>query len=248
MKIKLFTLANILTLINAFCGCCAVLLIFNGYASEAFYFTIISLVADFLDGFAARKFGGGGSDIGKQLDSLADAISFGLVPAALFYSLLANFTLQLNSEPILLLLYPSIAFIIVLFGILRLAKFNIDTRQGDEFIGLATPAMTLFVYGYLFICNGNNDVLSSLLQHIRTVLITIVVLCFLMISEIRMFSFKFKQWTWSTNQLRYVFILISIVLLILFQLQALAFIILLYILISIVQHYFINSTNIKTQD
>jgi CDP-diacylglycerol--serine O-phosphatidyltransferase len=207
MNIRLFTLANILTLINAFCGCCAVVLIVQGYASEAFYFTIVSLVADFFDGFAARKFGGGGSDLGKQLDSLADVISFGIVPATIFYSLLRNYTMGIDENQLVSILLPAGAFILTLFAVLRLAKFNIDTRQGEEFIGLATPAMTLFVIGYLAICNDSTTFLSSIFQNIWSIIFTIIMLSYLMIAEIPMFSFKFKSFALKGNEIRYIFLI-----------------------------------------
>jgi CDP-diacylglycerol--serine O-phosphatidyltransferase len=247
MKIKLFSLANILTLINAFSGCCAVILIIQGYASEAFYFTIISLVADFFDGFAARKFGNGGTDIGKQLDSLADVISFGIVPATIFYSLLKNYTIGMEDQPLLAILLPAGAFILTLFAILRLAKFNIDTRQGEEFVGLATPAMTLYVIGYLALCNDSNPLISKMFLNNWVMLINIVALSYLMIAEIPMFSFKFKKFEWKGNEIKFIFILIAIVLLILFQLKAFAYIILLYLLISIFQLLNNKRTNLKNQ-
>jgi CDP-diacylglycerol--serine O-phosphatidyltransferase len=247
MNIRLFTLANILTLINAFCGCCAVVLIVQGYASEAFYFTIVSLVADFFDGFAARKFGGGGSDLGKQLDSLADVISFGIVPATIFYSLLRNYTMGIDENQLVSILLPAGAFILTLFAVLRLAKFNIDTRQGEEFIGLATPAMTLFVIGYLAICNDSTTFLSSIFQNIWSIIFTIIMLSYLMIAEIPMFSFKFKSFALKGNEIRYMFILISIVLLILFHILAFAFIILLYIIISLFQFFTKNKISKTNQ-
>ena len=242
MKIKLFTLANILTLINAFCGCCAVVLIVQGYANEAFYFTLVSLIADFFDGFAARKFGNGGTDIGKQLDSLADVISFGIVPATIFYSLLKNYTIGMDDHPLLAILLPAGAFVLTLFGILRLAKFNIDTRQGEEFVGLATPAMTLYVVGYLAICINSTELISKLFLNSWMIIFNIVFLSYLMIAEIPMFSFKFKKFEWKNNEVKFIFILIAIVLLILFQLKAFTVIILLYIIISIT-HLFINKKN-----
>lgn len=244
MKIRLFTIANVLTLINAFSGCCAIVLILQGYASEAFYFTLLSLVADFLDGFAARKFGGG-SELGKQLDSLADVISFGLVPSTIFYSLLRNYTLGMDENALLAILLPALAFILALFAILRLAKFNIDIRQNEEFIGLATPAMTLFVVGYLAICNEGDGYLSTVFQHLSSIIVCIVVLCVLMIVEVPMFSFKFKNFSLKGNKTRYLFILISLVLLIFFHQQALAYIILLYILISFIQ-FFTRTANSKS--
>lgn len=242
MKIKLFSVANILTLINAFCGCCAVVFVIQGYASEAIYFTMISLVADFFDGFAARKMGDG-SELGKQLDSLADMISFGVVPSAIFYSLLKNYTLALDVEPIVALLLPVGAFVLTTFALLRLGKFNIDYRQGEDFIGLATPAMTLFVVGYLAICNGSNEMLSKLLQNICCIIATIILLCILMIAEIPMFSLKFKNYQWKSNSKRFIFLAISLVLLLVFQVQALALIILIYILISIIQYFFTHKSH-----
>jgi CDP-diacylglycerol--serine O-phosphatidyltransferase len=146
---QLFNLPNALTLINLFSGCMAVVFVFNYHIDWVPYCISISLVADFLDGFAAR-WTKTSSDIGKQLDSLADVISFGLLPGAVVYFMILQI-MERNSNASLpiayLIAYSAVAFLITLFAALRLAKFNVDERQSDGFIGLATPAATIFVWG-----------------------------------------------------------------------------------------------------
>src|SRR5688572_12264958 len=142
--IALLNLPNILTLINLFSGCMAVVFLFNYQAEWVPYCVLISLIADFLDGFAAR-FTKNTTDIGKELDSLADVVSFGVVPGAIIFHLLFQKfeTAEMPYSFLRIYLYSSPAFIITLFAALRLAKFNLDTRQSENFYGLATPAATV---------------------------------------------------------------------------------------------------------
>ncbi len=233
---RLFNLPNALTLVNLLAGCFAVVFIFSYQWDYVPYCVVVSLLADFLDGFAAR-FTKNSTEIGKELDSLADMVSFGLVPGAIVFQLL----LQLNegntaSTPTTVLILSAPGFLITLFAALRLAKFNLDTRQSDGFIGLATPAATIFVVGYMLVfLHGLPYLGMAMNAHASLILYGIsLVLPVLMIAEIPMFSFKFKSFGWKGNEIRYLFIILSVVLLLTLKLAAISLVIVLYIIISVI--------------
>lgn len=234
--LSLFNIANILTLINLFSGCMAVVFIFNYQIELVPYCVLISLVADFLDGFAARLTKSA-TNIGLQLDSLADVVSFGVVPGAIIFQLL--FQKYESSDAMLsttrMYLYSAPAFIITLFAALRLAKFNVDTRQSDGFIGLATPAATMFVVGLLLIFLNNSYGLAPVIFTGKVLYGTVALLAVLMIAEIPMFSFKFKNYGFAHNKVRYLFIILSVVLLATLKFAAISLIIILYIIVSVIQ-------------
>jgi CDP-diacylglycerol--serine O-phosphatidyltransferase len=198
------------------------------------YCVLVSLVADFLDGFAAR-FTKSTTDIGKQLDSLADMVSFGLVPGAIIFQLLFQKfeTSDIPYSFLRIYLYSSPAFIITLFAALRLAKFNLDTRQSENFHGLATPAATIFVVGLLLLVLNNSYGLTSLIFSGKVLYGSIILLPVLMMSDLPMFGFKFKSFGWKGNEARYLFIILSIGLLATFKFAAVSVIIILYIIFSI---------------
>lgn len=231
---QLFNLPNILTLINLLAGCGALVSLFNYEADRVIYFMSISLVADFFDGMAARKLNIN-SPIGKELDSLADVISFGVVPSAIFYFLLNNSFRATAVGDIEKTAFAAAfpAFLIAAFAALRLAKFNTDERQTQGFIGLATPAATLFVVGLLEIYLHNSFGLSKTLSNSLILYGLIAVLCYLMIAEIPMFSFKFKNFKVAENKVQIGFIAISALLLVFFQTVAFPLIIILYIFASL---------------
>ena len=231
---QLFNLANFLTLINLFSGCMAVVFAFNYQMELVPYCVVISLVADFFDGFAARLTKNS-TDIGKQLDSLADVVSFGVVPGVVLFELLFK---KFESGGVYypvdrIYLYSAPAFLIPLFSALRLAKFNVDTRQTDSFIGLATPAMSIFVIGYELAFLHNSFGLAPFLFDEKLIYVVILALCGLMIAEIPMFSLKFKNYGWKGNEVVYLFIILSGILLVTLKFAAIALIIILYILVSI---------------
>ncbi|MFM2307396.1 MAG: hypothetical protein RLZZ367_2065 [Bacteroidota bacterium] len=234
--LSLFNIANILTLINLFSGCMAVVFIFNYQIELVPYCVLISLVADFLDGFAARLTKSA-TNIGLQLDSLADVVSFGVVPGAIIFQLL--FQKYESSDAMLsttrMYMYSAPAFIITLFAALRLAKFNVDTRQTDGFIGLATPAATMFVVGLLLIFLNNSYGLAPVIFTGKVLYGTVALLAVLMIAEIPMFSFKFKNYGFAHNKVRYLFIILSVVLLATLKFAAISLIIILYIIVSVIQ-------------
>ncbi len=234
--LSLFNIANILTLINLFSGCMAVVFIFNYQIELVPYCVLISLVADFLDGFAARLTKSA-TNIGLQLDSLADVVSFGVVPGAIIFQLL--FQKYESSDAMLsttrMYMYSAPAFVITLFAALRLAKFNVDTRQTDGFIGLATPAATMFVVGLLLIFLNNSYGLAPVIFTGKVLYGTVALLAVLMIAEIPMFSFKFKNYGFAHNKVRYLFIILSVVLLATLKFAAISLIIILYIIVSVIQ-------------
>jgi CDP-diacylglycerol--serine O-phosphatidyltransferase len=236
--LSLFNLANILTLINLFSGCMAVVFLFNYQMELVPYCVLISLVADFFDGFAAR-FTKNPTDLGKQLDSLADVVSFGFVPGAILFHLL--FLKYESSETMLstyrMYAYSAPAFIVTLFAALRLGKFNIDTRQSEGFIGLATPAATMFVVGLLLMFLNNTFGLTRFIFSGKVLYGTALLLSVLMIAEIPMFGFKFKSFGWKGNEIRYLFIILSLVLIATLKLAAISVIIILYIIVSIAQKF-----------
>ena len=209
---------NFITCLNLFSGCVAIYFAFKGNYQTAFIAILIAGLFDFLDGFAARMLHAY-SPMGKELDSLADVISFGMAPGAIVFSLL--------SGAAVCELLPFVAFLIPVFSGLRLAKFNIDERQTSSFIGLPVPANAIFWAGIVY------SFPVFLLGNLWILLILIVLFSYFLISEIPMFSLKFKNIAWKNNQLQYIFLIGCIILLTVLQLNAFAPIIGWYILLSI---------------
>lgn len=225
---KLFTIPNLLTLGNLFCGCLAILYISAFKFTEVPYVLLIllglSLLFDLLDGMVARAMKIN-SEIGVQLDSLADMVTFGVVPGILMMALIGRSDIPSNLQ--------LVGLVITLFSALRLAKFNVDTEQSTYFKGLNTPANTILIFSLFWIQNQNGFIVSPKFDLYILIGITLIS-CWLLISNIPIFSFKFKGFTWKDNHYKYVFLIISIILLVLFQISALPFIILLYIIVSII--------------
>ena len=234
----LFNIPNLLTLVNLFSGCLAVVFLFSYHADYVIWCMLISLVADFFDGMAARAFKSA-SDIGKELDSLADIVSFGVVPGAVFFYFLFN-TAKVNytaESELQMTLYAGLGFVFTLFAALRLAKFNTDTRQSVDFIGLATPAATIYVVGLLQIYLSNSFELSGFIAQPLVIVLNIAFLSFMMIAELPMFSFKFKSFAWKSNEIQFIFLAVSVAMLIFLKFVALPLIILIYIALSITKKY-----------
>ena len=218
---------NTITCLNLFSGCIACVMAFQGEYFHAALFIYLAAVFDFLDGMAARALNAY-SGMGKELDSLADMISFGLAPGIILFSWLQAITPENN------LFLPYIAFLIPVFSALRLAKFNIDTRQTSSFIGLPTPANAIFIAALISLHNEPH--LSDVLSNVRIITILILILSFLLISRLPMFSLKFQSLTWKSNKIRYTFLILSLVLLGIFRLTAIPLIIVLFILMSLLLH------------
>jgi CDP-diacylglycerol--serine O-phosphatidyltransferase len=226
---------NLITLTNAFMGCLCLICIFTDQMDWLPYFLAVGLAADFGDGLAARLLKAS-SPLGKELDSLADMISFGAVPGAMFYYLINQS--QEISQPVFGewgTLWGLAGFIITVFAAYRLAKFNIDTRQNESFVGLNTPATTIFSFGLLLIAQNNTYGLNAYLLQLPTLLVLVGILSFLLVAEIPLFSFKFKSFGWAGNEVRFIFILMAIGLLILLPIGlALVSAISLYLISSLV--------------
>jgi CDP-diacylglycerol---serine O-phosphatidyltransferase len=223
---------NAITLVNLWFGCVALVHLLAGKYEIAAWCVVASLIADFLDGFIARQLGVA-SPIGKELDSLADVISFGAVPGAIVCALLAKNTY--GNPTNILHIEVLVGFIVTAFSALRLAKFNLDTRQSEGFIGLNTPANTIFWIGILFLSQSPNSFLGQYLAQSWVIYTLAAASCYLLIAEIPMFSFKFKHFGWDGNEIRFIFAALSVALLVWLKTDAIALIIVLYILFSIVK-------------
>jgi len=227
---------NTVTCLNLFSGCLGIVFAFNGDLIFASYAILIAAVLDFLDGMLARLLKAY-SELGKQLDSLADMVSFGVLPSVIIYHLF----LIANTNPSLDILKYS-AFIIAVFSGLRLAKFNIDTRQSENFIGLPTPANALLISSFPILLVENNAFLIDYLMNPYSILTFSLLMSFLLISEIHLISLKFKTLSLSKNLLRYILIASSIILLFTIQIGAIPIIMVLYLTISIV-HFKMQNNN-----
>ena len=225
MKIRLFTIPNMLTLGNLICGSSAVVaLLMHADFELAFWLVVASAVFDFFDGFAARLLKSV-SAIGVELDSLADMVSFGLVPSVAMFCL---WDVASSSD------LPSwtryLTLTIVAFSALRLAKFNIDDTQTTEFCGLPTPANGLFCLSLAMLMAAGSISLPQ-----WAILTISIGMAYMLISPIRMFALKFKGFGWQGNEIRYSFIALCVVLIAAFTRYAVPAIILLYIIISAIR-------------
>lgn len=191
---------NILTCLNLFSGCIATVMAFQGGYLWVVVWIIVAALFDFSDGFAAR-FLKVHSPIGKELDSLADVVSFGFAPSAIIYYFLSTHVIIISSNRFVIEYLPFIAFLIVIFSALRLAKFNIDERQSESFIGLNTPANAMFWVSFCYGLANDVKYVSPTLMYIF--IVAIVVFSLMMVSEIRMFSLKVKNWKLKGNENRY---------------------------------------------
>lgn len=223
---------NFLTCCNLLCGTLGIIYCFDFYEWREFQnmdqVTLLSPaifiwaagVFDFFDGFAAKMLNVS-SAIGKELDSLADVVSFGLLPAIFMYKLL-----EVYHHPLHLELVP---LLIVVFSAIRLAVFNIDTTQTDSFKGLPVPANAIFITGLPFV---QAPALAFIFTPIGLAIICLV-FCFLLVSRLDLFALKFKHFKWKANEVRFTFLILSVLLLAIWQVAALSLIIVLYILMSI---------------
>lgn len=220
---------NTVTCCNLICGCIASVMAFQARYDMAIIFIIIGAVFDFFDGMLARLFKVSGP-LGKELDSLADDITFGFAPSVIVFSLFKEVHYPEFLQSIADFI-PYTAFLISAFSALRLGKFNIDPRQSTSFIGMPTPANALF-WGSLVV--GGHDFLVSESFNALYMLALVILMSYLLIAEIPMFSLKFKNLTWKDNKVSYIFLLVCIPLLIIFRISGFAAIILWYILLSLI--------------
>ena len=248
---------NIITLLNLLAGVIAVMLAVSDRLIEAALFVLIGIFFDFFDGLAARLLNVS-SELGKQLDSLADMVTSGVVPGIVMYQLfrkslhkewmdglsceIGNWvvfeetaTTTLGVTKIHLL--PFVGLLLTLAAAYRLANFNIDERQTTTFIGLPTPAMTLFVVSLPLILAYSDIVfIKDLLLNNYFLIIITIVFSVLMNAEIPLFSLKFKNFSFKNNAIEIFFVLMTIILIILLRIIAIPIVILLYVLVSILKN------------
>ena len=227
-------LPNLLTLTNLFCGCCALLYTLHGEPVTAAWFTLGSFLCDYADGMTARALCVS-SPLGKELDSLADVVSFGVVPGAMLYQLLVGATLNFEG-PVDHVVWAALpAFILSACSGLRLARFNLDTRQTSYFIGLSTPACTLFVLGLtLTVHNHSLGAAAQFIQNLWLLYGLVILLSWLLNAEIPMFGMKIKRFDLRSNAVNLTFLGLFLVLVFVFDALALSLIILIYIALSLI--------------
>ena len=270
---KMFNIPNLLTASNMLCGVIAILLTVAGYTFAAPFFIFLAAILDFFDGFLARLLKQQG-ELGKQLDSLADMISFGLAPGIMMVAMLisasgtgdiaGNGTMNVTAEQVEAGMnsvfghwvhnlvngehtnwLPLCGLIIPFFSMFRLAKFNIDTRQSESFIGLPTPANTIFFMAFpllqatVYNSSGltwESELLTWLMQPAVLIAI-IVIMSLLLVAELPLFALKFKKFGWKGNEIRYAFLVGCVLLIVLIRFWAIPIIIILYLLLSVANNY-----------
>ena len=233
MKIKKH-IPNLITLLNLFSGCIALLFAFNHKFEMAFLFVSLGIFLDFFDGFFARLFKVS-SPLGLQLDSLADMVTSGAVPGLVMFQMMISY-----SSPVVegyLQWFPYLGFIITLGSCYRLANFNIDTRQTDSFIGLPTPANALFILSLPLVLKFTDSiVVIELLTNPFVLLLITALSAYMLNAEIPLFSLKIKKFSFKENALQISFLIISLLLLIFFQYLGITLLILFYVLLSIINN------------
>ena len=220
---------NTVTCCNLFSGCIATVLAYQGDYTGALTFIVLGAVFDFFDGMLARALHAY-SPLGKELDSLADDVTFGVAPSMIVFSLFKEVTVPAFLAPVSDYL-PFAAFLISVFSALRLAKFNIDTRQTSSFIGVPTPANALF-WGALVV--GGHEFLVSDNFNALYLLALVLFTSWLLVAEIPMFSLKFKNLSWRDNKVQFIFLLGCVPLVVCLGIAGLAAIIIWYALLSLI--------------
>jgi CDP-diacylglycerol---serine O-phosphatidyltransferase len=240
MKIIARGLPSFFTSLALLSGCISIVIsATRGDLALAGYFVLVSAALDFVDGMAARLLHSI-SEFGKQLDSLADVVSFGVAPAMILYRLILHSfggTDDLLPWQVVIAYSP---FLVAVFSALRLAKFNIDLKQAKSFRGLPTPANALFIIALGFASVSRFPLMQDMAYSLPFLLITIVLSCFLLVCNLPMFSLKLSSFGFKENSMRFFLVLGSAVLLAIFRLPALGLIILLYILLSLVDSRFVK--------
>jgi CDP-diacylglycerol--serine O-phosphatidyltransferase len=243
---------NLLTLGNLFSGTIATILAVQGDFVTAGLFVVIGIFLDFFDGFAARLLNVSG-ELGKQLDSLADMVTSGVVPGIIMFNLLYQSSFKnidtrfidqgispvIISKDYILSWISYIGLLLTLGAGYRLAKFNIDTRQSESFIGLPTPAMSLFVISLPLIQEyATNAWVQNLISSNYFLIAVTLALTYLMNAEIPLFSLKFKEYALKNNLVKYLFLVASLLLIVTLNFISIPIIIILYVLLSVVQEFY----------
>lgn len=226
---------NIITLLNLFCGCIALIFAFHRNFEMAFGFVALGIFLDFFDGFFARLFKVA-SPLGLQLDSLADMVTSGVAPGLVMYQLmLKGDSFDVSNVEV----FPFLGFLITLGSCYRLANFNIDTRQTDSFIGLPTPANTLFIMSLpLVLIHTDSLPVIELLTNEWVLLAITLFSAYILNAEIPLFSLKVKNFTFADNKIRILFLSLAVVTLLLLQYAAIPLVILTYVLLSVANNKF----------
>jgi CDP-diacylglycerol--serine O-phosphatidyltransferase len=231
---------NIITLLNLFCGCMALVFVSNDRFEMAFFFVCLGIFLDFFDGFFARLFKVAGP-LGLQLDSLADMVTSGVVPGFVMFKMMGSSSAYMSEG--YLQYFPYLGFIITLGACFRLAKFNIDTRQTDSFIGLPTPANTLFILSLPLVLeyySAESLMVLEILTEKWVLLLISLFSAYVMNAEIPLFSLKIKKFNFKDNGLQIVFLIISILLLFFLQYLGIALVIIFYVLLSVINNKFLK--------
>lgn len=226
-------LPNLMTLGNLFCGCLAIASIFRGELTTASTFIFIAAALDFGDGFVARKFNAF-SELGKQLDSLADMVSFGVVPGLMLYTLFVVGAPNYPYDATFLLIGQYFMFMVTIFSCLRLALFNIDTRQSSYFIGVPTPANTLMITSIPFILANDSWGLSAFIYHPFFLIAFAGISSYLLVAEIPLLALKFKSFSWKVNKGQYLLLIMSVLAIILLKFAAAPIILIFYVILSLI--------------
>jgi CDP-diacylglycerol--serine O-phosphatidyltransferase len=225
---------NLITLLNLLSGCIALMFAFNQQFEMTFFFVSLGIFLDFFDGFFARLFKVS-SPLGLQLDSLADMVTSGVVPGLVMFNMMVS-----HLSPVIdgyLQWFPYLGFIITLGSCYRLANFNIDTRQTDSFIGLPTPANTLFILSLPLVLKFTDSIIAiELLTNQWFLLLITLLSAYMLNAEIPLFSLKIKKFSLKENTLQITFLICSLLLLIFFQYLGIPLLILFYVLLSIVNN------------
>ena len=224
---------NTITCCNLLSGCVSILFLCNDHVLWASAMIFAAAVFDFLDGFAARTLNAK-SPIGGELDSLSDVVSFGVAPSFIVAWFLSKTGIGWWIHNVNV--FPMLAFILAAFAAVRLAKFNIDTRQSTSFIGLPVPAVGLFIASLPFMLFniGADSTLYNIVVNPYFLLAMVAIFSWLMISEVPFFSFKIKNLRFKDNIIRYFVVIFAIIAVIILKLTALPFIFLFYILLSVI--------------
>ena len=238
---------NIFTCLNLLCGCIALTWIMKGHMTGASYLIFLAAFFDLLDGLSARLLDVH-SPFGKELDSLADVVSFGVVPATMLYRFMSEteFYQSMPGGPIKSLVH-FIPFLFAICAALRLAKFNIDTKQKTSFLGMPTPSATLFVVALPFLKQHYENSLGQLLGSAPFLLAVTFFLSGMMVSKIPLFALKFGSWSWKENIYQVILLALAVILIFLFSVAAIPFIIILYIVLSVIQHLVSTKKSIDHQ-
>ncbi len=230
---------NFITLLNLVSGCIAIVFVFDGNLSMASYLIFLAALFDFFDGMAARLLKVK-TDIGKELDSLADIISFGLVPGFIMMKLIQQSIGIAEVNDGIAFVLPYVALLIPVFSALRLAIFNTDNRQTYNFIGLATPANAILIASLPLIIEQKTTLLglepvwfANLISNLYVLVVLTIILSLLLVAEIPLFSLKISKSHPVQNRIKYIFAGISIILISLFYFVAFPIIMLIYILLSV---------------